>query len=364
MNKITKKNTVIDLFAGCGGLSYGLEMAGFHILLGTDVWRDCLETFQYNHKNSKILCGDIRELKSGEIARSAGVLQPTLVVGGPPCQGFSLSGPRNFYDERNRLYLEFLRVVKDLHPQGFVIENVPGLVGLFGGTVKERIIDEFSKLGYKVDAKILTASYYGVPQERKRIIFVGLKTAMFEFPNPTHFNGPENSGKATGKARKKLILQDAIGDLPILNGAKGAEEMPYKSRPQNEYQAAMRKNSRMIFNHVASSHTKQTRDIISLVPEGGNYKDLPRHLRNTRNFHIAWTRLHREKPSPTIDTGHRHHFHPTANRIPTVRESARTQSFPDKFRFIGTKTSQYKQVGNAVPPILAYAIGKKILKYI
>jgi len=159
-------------------------------------------------------------------------------------------------------------------------------------------------------------------------------------------------------------VQDAIGDLPLLNGDKGAEEMPYISRPKNEYQAVMRKGSRAIFNHVVSNHAKQTTDIISLVPEGGNYKDLPRHLKNTRNFHIAWTRLHREKPSPTIDTGHRHHFHPTANRIPTVRESARIQSFPDKFRFLGTKTSQYKQVGNAVPPLLAYAIGKKIVKYL
>jgi len=363
MRKATKKLTVIDLFVGCGGLSYGLEMAGFGILLGTDFWRDCLDTFQYNHKNSKILCGDIRKVKSDEIARSARTPRPTLVVGGPPCQGFSLSGPRKFYDERNRLYLEFLRVVKDLRPRGFIIENVPGLAGLFGGTIKERIIEEFSKLGYKVSAKIMDASDYGVPQSRKRIVFVGLKGAGFEFPEPTHFNGSEN-GDVPAHGQRKLTVQDAIADLPHLNGYKGAEEMPYESRPRNEYQAMMRKGSPAIFNHVASNHTKQTTDIVSLVPEGGNYKDLPRHLKNTRNFHIAWTRLDRKKPSPTIDTGHRHHFHPTANRIPTVRESARIQSFPDTFRFLGTKTSQYKQVGNAVPPLLAYAIGKKILKYL
>jgi len=363
MSKVAKKFTVVDLFAGCGGLSYGLEMAGFNILLGTDSWQDCLNTFQHNHKNSRVLCGDIRKLESGEIAKSAGKPRPTLVVGGPPCQGFSLSGPREFYDERNRLYLEFLRVVRDLRPRGFVIENVPGLAGLFGGRVKERIMDEFSKLGYKVNAKILNASDYGVPQDRKRIIFVGLRNTVFEFPEQTYLNGSEN-GSAPANGQRKLTVRTAIGDLPLLNGNKGAEKMPYKLRPKNEYQAAMRKGSRAIFNHVASNHTNLTADIIALVPEGGNYRDLPRHLRNTRNFHIAWTRLHREKPSPTIDTGHRHHFHPTENRVPTVRESARIQSFPDKFRFLGTKTSQYKQVGNAVPPLLAYAIGKKILKYL
>lgn len=363
MSKVAKKFTVVDLFAGCGGLSYGLEMAGFNILLGTDFWQDCLDTFRYNHKNTRTLCGDIRKLKSSDITKSATAPRPTLVVGGPPCQGFSLSGPRNFYDERNRLYLEFLRVVRDLRPRGFIIENVPGLAGLFDGKVKERIIDEFSKLGYRVNAKILNASDYGVPQDRRRIIFVGLKNAMFEFPEPTHFNGLENGGTPVNR-RGKLTVQDAIGDLPLLNGDKGAEELSYKARPQNEYQSTMRKGSRVIFNHVASNHTERTASIISLVPEGGNYKNLPGRLRNTRNFHIAWTRLHREKPSPTIDTGHRHHFHPTENRIPTVRESARIQSFPDKFRFLGTKTSQYKQVGNAVPPLLAYAIGKKIVKYL
>ena len=133
--------------------------------------------------------------------------------------------------------------------------------------------------------------------------------------------------------------------------------------PFSEYQKQMRKGSKMICNHVAAKHDPRTVQIISLVPEGGNYKMLPEHLRNTRNFHVAWTRIDRNKPSPTIDTGHRHHFHPIANRIPTVRESARLQSFPDKFIFKGTKTSQYMQVGNAVPPLLAKAIEKQLMHY-
>lgn len=354
------KPTVIDLFSGCGGLSYGLERAGFKILLGVDSWNDSLVTFEHNHKGTKVLCGDIRDLKSQEIAKAAGVKSPTIIVGGPPCQGFSLSGPRNFFDKRNRLYLEFLRVVRDLNPKGFIIENVPGLAVLFGGKIKERIIQEFSKLDYKVVAKILNASDYGVPQNRRRIVFVGLKEAEFEFPLPTHF---QYTSDDLG-IKKKLTVSDAISDLPLLDEEMGTEEMFYNKKPRSEYQKEMRNGGGIIFNHVASAHSDQTKRIISLVPEGGNYKNLPEQFRKIRNFHIAWTRLHGKKLSPTIDTGHRHHFHPVMNRIPTVRESARIQSFPDTFRFMETKTSQYRQVGNAVPPLLAYAIGRKLLKYL
>mgnify|MGYP001598331634 CR=1 FL=1 len=355
--------TVIDLLSGCGGLSYGLEEVGFDIRLGTDFWKDSLVTFAHNHKGAKTLCGDIQKISSEDIVRASGVSRPTLIVGGPPCQGFSLSGPRKFYDRRNKLYLEFLRVVRDLKPKGFIIENVPGLAALFGGQVKERIIYEFSQLGYKVNAKILNASDYGVPQNRRRIVFVGLKNAMFEFPPTTHHDLAEDALPLPHMP--KVTVRDATGDLPVLeNGAMGAEVMPYASKPLGEYQKLMRKNSKTLKNHVATKHSEQTAKIISLVPEGKDYRSLPIHLRNSRNFHVAWTRLHRGKPSPTIDTGHRHHFHPTANRVPTVRESARIQSFPDDFVFIGTKTSQYKQVGNAVPPLLASAIGKQLLRYL
>ncbi len=357
----TKKLTVVDLFSGCGGLSLGLEQAGFEIVMGTDFWKDSLVTFANNHPGAKVLEADITKLKTSAIEDSIGSKNLTLVVGGPPCQGFSLSGPRKFYDERNRLYLEFLRVVKELQPKGFVIENVPGLASLFDGQVKDRIIEEFSKLGYTVNAQIMNASDYGVPQNRRRIVFVGLKgKEKFEFPKPTHFNS-EKGAPLLGK--KKITVWEAIGDLPMLNKEMGAEEMPYPSKPFSEYQKLMRNGSKKIYNHVASAHTDITREIIALVPEGGNYKSLPEKFKKIRNFHVAWTRLHRNLPSPTIDTGHRHHFHPVANRVPTVRESARIQSFPDTFKFLGPKTSQYKQVGNAVPPMLAAAIGKELIKY-
>lgn len=356
-----RKPTIIDLFCGCGGLSYGLEQTGYEVILGIDNWRDALKTFAENHPRAKTLEGDISKVGANEIKKLIGNEVIDVIVGGPPCQGFSLSGARNFYDKRNTLYLDFIRLVKELKPRAFVVENVPGLAALFGGQVKDRIIEEFEKIGYTVNAKILTASDYGVPQNRKRIIFIGIKgKKKFEFPPAIYFD-PKNM-HATGK--KKVTVGEAIGDLPLLKNKMGSEEAEYTRSPLSDYQKQMRKDSKKIYNHVASKHTAQTIKIVSLVPEGGNYKNLPEHLRGTRNFHVAWTRLHRQKPSSTIDTGHRHHFHPTQNRVPTVREAARIQSFPDSFRFLGTKTSQYKQVGNAVPPLLATEIGKTLLRYL
>lgn len=356
MKKPKLKPLVIDLFCGCGGFSYGLRMANFDIALGIDSWGASLKTFSCNHPEAKILEADISKINGKDIKKLVGEKNVDVVVGGPPCQGFSLSGLRNFYDARNGLYLDFIRLVKELSPHAFVIENVPGLAGLFGGRVKERIIHEFGKLGYSVNSQILNASDYGVPQHRRRIVFVGLKgKRVFEFPKLTHL---DKGGK------KKITVEEAISDLPALSGETGAEELAYRKSPQSDYQKRMRRGSGKIFNHTASNHAEKTVKIISLVPEGGNYKSLPAHLKNTRNFHVAWTRLHNKKPSPTIDTGHRHHFHPTENRVPTVREAARIQSFPDTFRFFGPKTAQYKQVGNAVPPLLAAALGEKLLKYL
>lgn len=361
MKRQKRKPVVIDLFSGCGGLSFGLEQSNFEVVLGIDNWGSSLETFAYNHPHAKTLEADISKVKASDIKKLIGNRAVDVIVGGPPCQGFSLSGPRNFHDPRNRLYLDFIRLVKELKPRAFVVENVPGLAALFGGEVKQRIIEEFSKLGYAVNAQVLNASDYGVPQNRRRIVFIGLKGKIpFEFPSPTHF-GEKGTKRAS---EKKITVENAIGDLPLLKRERDAEELEYAKPPLTEYQKTMRKGSKKIYNHVTSNHTKQTVEIIALVPEGGNYKDLPTKFRGTRNFHVAWTRLHSKKPSPTIDTGHRHHFHPSENRVPTVREAARIQSFPDTFKFLGTKTSQYKQVGNAVPPLLAAAIGKKLLEYL
>lgn len=345
-----KKYNVIDLFCGAGGLSYGFEMAGFNILLGIDNDQKALETFVKNHEGAKSICGDITKIGYEDIKRKIGNKKIDVVIGGPPCQGFSLSGPRNFNDPRNSLYLSYIRLVSEIKPKMFVIENVPGLVRLFGGVVKDNIIKEFSKMGYNVQYKILCAADYGVPQKRTRVIFVGTKEGY-------HFDYPQ-------KEKGVVTCEMALSDLPPLpdNSFLGSEVQDYATEPQNDYQRLMRKNSNGVYNHITAHHDDRVRNTIALVPPGGNYKDLPDNLKKTAHFHVAWTRFPDNEPAPTIDTGHRHHFHYKYNRVPSVRECARIQSFPDIFIFLGNKTQQFRQVGNAVPPLLAKAIGEQVKK--
>ena len=338
----------IDLFCGCGGLSYGFEKAGYNILLGIDNDVKALETFELNHKGSKTICGDITAVTyERDIKPLIGNKEIDVIIGGPPCQGMSLSGPRKFDDPRNKLYLTYIHLVEEIQPRAFVIENVPGLVGLFGGQIKDSILQKFTNMGYNIQYKILCAADYGVPQNRKRVVFVGIKKGHFEYP---------------AVMEEKVSCSMALSDLPTLENELGDENVPYLTKPQNHYQKLMRKNSQMVMNHVAASHSEKVKKIISLVPDGGNYKDLPDEYANSRNFHVAWTRFASDKPAPTIDTGHRHHFHYKYNRVPTVRECARLQSFPDDFIFLGNKTQQFRQVGNAVPPLMAQCIAEQLKK--
>lgn len=343
-----RKYNVIDLFCGCGGLSYGFEKAGFNILLGIDNDSKALETFELNHKGAKTICGDITQIHyKTDIQPLIGKKAIDVIIGGPPCQGMSLSGPRKFDDPRNKLYQSYIRLVEEIQPKMFVIENVPGLVGLFGGQIKDSIINKLTKLGYDVQYRILCASEYGVPQTRKRVVFVGSRIGTFEYPVPQ---------------KKVITCNMALSDLPPLEKELGSDVMKYETEATNSYQKLMRKKSVDVRNHIAAQHSNHVKEIIALVPDGGNYKDLPEEYAHTRNFHVAWTRFDSNKPAPTIDTGHRHHFHYKYNRVPTVRECARLQSFPDNFIFLGNKTQQFRQVGNAVPPIMAQEIAKKIIE--
>ena len=299
------------------------------------------------------ICKDITTLNKEDIYSLIDGKTIDIILGGPPCQGMSLSGTRQFQDPRNKLYLSYIKMVKKINPKAFVIENVPGLISLYKGQIKDHILYEFNKLGYTIVYKVLNTADFGVPQLRRRVIFVGLKNKTFEFPIP--IKRPE----------KYVTCKMGIEDLPPLDGDfLGAENQEYKQAPNCEYQKLMRHNSKIIKNHIAALHSEKVKSIISLVPEGQNYKSLPEELRNSRNFNIAWTRFHGDKPAPTIDTGHRHHFHYKYNRVPTVRESARLQSFSDHFVFFGNKTQQFKQVGNAVPPLFAKIIAEEIKNYL
>lgn len=338
--------TFIDLFSGCGGMSLGFEMAGFKSVLAIDNWRDALDTYSFNRCGEKTICADLSAIDPLSLKEKIGADTVDVIIGGPPCQGFSIAGKRIVDDERNKLYKSFVGFVRTFKPKAFVMENVPNILGIGGGAVKEAIIKDFEGIGYNVNVAVLTASDFGVPQNRRRAVFVGLSDGKaFDFPAPS--------------VKKAVTSSEALSDLPENSLADGS---PYGIPASNEYQRYARKDSKGVYNHSVTVHNDRTVEIISMVPDGGNYKDLPLELQDTRKVHIAWTRLNSKRPSFTIDCGHNHHFHYEYNRVPTVRESARLQSFPDSFVFLGNKGSQLRQVGNAVPPLLAKAVALQLKK--
>lgn len=347
---ISDNYKVVDLFCGAGGFSYGLEMVGFESVLAIDLWKDAVDSYNLNHINPCALNIDINLFNNEEIKKLSDKYQIDGVIGGPPCQGFSMVGTRSKEDERNNLYLHFIRFVDEIKPKFFILENVKGLLTLEKGYYKKDIVERFSKLGYNVNYKLLKASEYGVPQNRERVFFVGLRKDVFgdkyfDFPKPnlTSF----------------VSTSDALDDLPSLD--RNQSQYSYISDPKNGYQKLMRIDSpEKITNNDITKHMTKTLEVIKRIPDGGSIKDLPEEYYKIRNYNAAFKRMNSKLPSSTIDCGHRNYFHYIENRVPTVRESARIQSFPDRFEFVGSKTSQYTQVGNAVPPLLAKAIGEKI----
>lgn len=354
-----KKINFIDLFCGCGGFTQGFKQAGCNPILGVDMWADATTTYKYNFPESNVINEDITKLTSKDLLDKTGktAKEVDIIIGGPPCQGFSISGKRMIDDPRNILYKSFVEMVGKIQPKVFVMENVPGLVSMAKGAVKDAVIEDFSSRGYNVAWKILSSADYGVPQHRRRVFFIGLNKNIF---GDTFFTFPDAS-----TPEDKLTCKDAISDLDFISDEVALpDESNYALPPQCEYQKLMREGATTLWNHVATIHNAKTKEIIAMVPDGKNYQCLPKELWETRKVHIAWTRMDSQKPCFTIDTGHNHHFHYRANRVPTARESARIQSFPDTFRFLGIKTSQLKQVGNAVPPLLAEAMARKILEYL
>ena len=340
-----EKHSVLDLFCGCGGLSLGFEMAGFDIKLAIDNWEDALVTYRKNHKGTQTLNADLLNLNPQDVEMKYNIKDLDVIIGGPPCQGFSVAGKRIIDDDRNKLYKSFVRFVDHFRPKTFLMENVPNILSIGGGAIKDAILNDFTELGYNVTYKVLLASDYGVPQNRRRAIFVGqLNDDTFIFPEKN--------------VDKPVTTFEAISDLPEYSVEDGND---YPNLPLSDYQKCIRNKAEKLYNHQITIHTSDTQRIIAMVPDGENYKCLPKELWSLRKVHIAWTRMNSQKPCFTIDTGHNHHFHYKYNRVPTVRESARIQSFPDTFIFIGGKGSQLRQVGNAVPPLMAKAIAEQII---
>lgn len=344
---------IIDLFSGVGGLSLGFENAGFETIASVDLWEDAIKTYNHNRKDKTGLTISIEEFNKHHLKKILIKHKIIGVIGGPPCQGFSSARLSDNSDQiglinedRNKLYLEFYKTVKQTAPEFFLMENVRGMLNLDKGAFVKDILNRFGKLGYSISYELLNAAEFGVPQHRHRVFFVGLKKGVFEFP----------------KKQTNLISSfEALSDLPLnLN----TQIKKYTSKPKNEFQRMIRVNSKIILNHEETKHSDKTKEIISMIPDGGNIKSLPEKYWEIRKFNKAFQRMNSKLPSLTIDTGHRNYFHYSEHRIPSVRESARIQSFPDTFEFVGSKTSQYKQVGNAVPPLLAYKIALQIKKHL
>lgn len=344
---------IADLFSGVGGLSLGFEQAGFEVAFAIESDRDIAMAYEKNHVGTKMYNADIRKLDANKLLALHGRVD--VIVGGPPCQGFSQKGKRlSVKDERNFLFRQYVRFVDVFRPEFFVIENVPNIITTANGYFKDEIIKEFTALGYDVKANVFDVVDFGVPQHRRRAVFIGQLTEnIVSFP------------RSTGKF---ITVKDAISDMPHLASGEGSPVEHYPIPPANAYQSQMRKGSRgKILNHQATAHSELALVRMKMIPKGKGKEVLPPEHRTKSIYSGTWCRLIEDDVAPTIttrfDTPSSGRFtHPTQNRCITVREAARIQSFPDSFIFYGTKMSQMKQVGNAVPPLFAYAIAKEIIK--
>jgi len=342
--------TVLDLFSGAGGLSLGFAMAGFNVVLGIDIHKPSMETFLHNHKKTIGILGDIRKIPDNLVLDLLKGIEVKVLRAGVPCQGFSLNNrKRNPNDPRNYLFWEFIRFVKLLKPDFLVLENVSGMKNTANGSFVEEIEKQIVIAGeesgkkYSVEHRILNAADYGVPQIRKRLIFlVSAKGHPIAWPEP-EFGTPE---------RPYRTVFDVIGDLPSLQ--PGERKNFYTTQPQTEYQKLMREGSVVLLNHEAPKHPQSTIKKIKNTEPGK-----PIYPRFTQRIRLGW-----DKPSPTqVAGGIRPQFqfgHPSDPRGLTVRERARIQSFPDWYQFFGGIVQGRVQTGNAVPPLLAKAIAEKI----
>lgn len=357
--KRRKRNTkmefrILDLFCGAGGMSYGMHKnKHFETKVALDINEKLAQTFAKNIQSAELIIGDIQDKKIKEkIVNLSKEKKVNMIIGGPPCQGFSLKGKKlGLDDPRNFLFIEYLHLVQDLKPDVFVIENVKSLMSTSNGWFKNQIISEIEKIGYEVSVGIVRASDYGVPQNRERVIFLCSKGRAISLPKPT--------------VSELVTVRDAIEDLAYLNSNEGAFEQEYITETKSDYQKLMRSRSEKLYNHKASKHSEIAIHKLSMIPPEKGKECLPDGLLGKQKFNSTWGRLKWDEPSPTIDTrfdaaSNGTNNHPFLNRAITPREAARIQSFDDKFIFYGNKVDIRTQIGNAVPPLMAKAIADQI----
>jgi DNA (cytosine-5)-methyltransferase 1 len=376
----------IDLFCGAGGLSEGFRQAGYEVTYALDKDEESVATYAMNHPGVKVECVSVTDRTPEEIAELAGG-NVDVVVGGPSCQTFSTAGRKNGWvrkgDPRNDLWKQMLAIVAHLNPKAFLLENVPGMAYWKRGEFGAEVLDEFEKLGYKVSKEILLAADYGIPQRRRRLFLVGiLAEEPFEFPEPTHMGGWrrdylelwEAKRKAAGKLRHVRVWE-AIGDLPATTADGEVTAVPEDGR-LTPFSRRMRGRRRTgtITGHGAFPMSVEHLELIKHVPQGGTWRDIPRHLLPDRYRGMRRTdstnlfgRLDPALPAYTITTQFGNvtagcFTHPYHDRALTPREAARIQTFPDRYEFVGDRTSVGRQIGNAVPPLLAHVLACAIAK--
>lgn len=403
MSKRVRKIKILDLFAGAGGFGLGFQMASskYKLICSLEIDKWAVETLKANnHGKQKIIHTDIRKFKTSKQILSVCPAKPDVIIGGPPCQGFSYAGPiKDPSDPRNSLFKSFAKWVKVLEPKAFVMENVRGLLtgkNEKGEKVIDIIIETFKKAGYTTNIWELNAANFGVPQNRERIFIVGNKLGVkMSVPRITHYL-PTEKKSLNGKAKKLEVainVLKALSDLPKLKAGEGVEETPFCSEPRNDYQRFMRMNTKTLHNHVTMIHTKRVIERYERIINGYSLNEIPEELKvrkrngngevSDREYNSNYRHLRPDMIAYTIPASFYSNFvHPEQARNITAREAARLQSFPDSYVFKGKRTqisskllkqlgkdhenflSQYNQIGNAVPPLLAKAVAKRILMFL
>jgi DNA (cytosine-5)-methyltransferase 1 len=361
--------TLIDLFSGCGGMSWGLRKKGFQVIAGLDNSERALETFRLNHPEAITVCADISQYEPSRLRNMVGLKPESLdcLIGGPPCQGFSRNVPaayRFLDDPRNQLYRRFIDYVAEFLPKTLLIENVAEIFNAYGGHVREEIVSKLNALGYEVIVRVLYAPDYGVPQRRRRCIFFASRIGVApKFPEATF--GVISNELLFGMGYRSAW--SAISDLPSLRNGEGVSPSEYIDDPLNEFQQEMRHDAHLLYDHVARRLTSIQFERMKSLQPGEGLKNLPSKIRPKSGYSGAYGRLDFEMIAPTVTRwvfhpGSGRYGHPKDYRLITIREAARIQSFSDDFRFTGTYIEKAAQIGNAVPPLLIGAFADAIKK--
>ena len=373
--------TAVDLFSGAGGITLGLLNAGFDVRLCSDLNDACEATHHRNFPSISFIRRDVHTLSGSDICKETGLRKGELdlLIGGPPCQGFSIIGQRQLWDPRNGLFREFMRIADEMKPRAIVIENVTGLATLEGGAVLGELGAAFRRAGYAIDCAELLAAQYGVPQMRWRMFFIGWRWDTGHrggFPLPTHGRAGIGDLVPNRTVPKELsegfvTIREAIGDLPPIEA--GGYGTRYTCKPRGGFQEAMRLDGpEELANHYAPRLAPQNLARIRHLKPGEDWRALPHHLLpsgmqralrkdHTRRFRrMEWDGIARAVITRFRDPKSGEYIHPEQHRTISIREAARIQSFPDWFVFEATNSEQYEQVGNAVPPLLAKAVGYEL----